>query len=386
MSISYVPVDDTGIVSPSFVPNITYEWQLFSSLSKQFVMDLPTTYGQYGWSLNAPGGGEVHMPTRTANLINDAGYEVMNMSNFEEYSLTIIVIRNGVPVWEGFLGRIRSNSLDSRVSFALIGLWDFFRGRFVRPGFVRTATDMLTIVTDLITHCQTSQPSSDLSITPITQLSGIVKDLTINDYDFKYYADIVEDMTRSADRFDFRIDSTLDPTGAVIRTFNVGYPQIGTRRYVTIEWGKNISAYQWNRDGSSRATRTWGVGSGEASTAALALSEDTSTFGRVPLREVLISRKDLDLSQQPQLQSIVDGERRKNNTPIETITATIVSENNSEEFVGAFNIGDSIMVKIDDGFTQIDGWYRVLSMQVTVSDRMQETIDLDLGPEWATGA
>lgn len=382
---SYVPVDDTGIVVPSFIPNLKYQWLLYNTLAKTFVTELPVTYGTYGWKLNAPGGGEVHMPTRTANLTN-ALYEIMNISNFEEYSLSVIVMRNNTPVWEGFLGRMRSNSLDSRVSFALIGLWDFFRNRYVRPTFVRTATDLMTIVTDLVTHCQTSQPSSDLSFTTSSAASGIIQDFTINDYDFKYYGDAIEDLARSQERFDFRCDTAIDAAGAITRVFTATYPQIGTRRSVVVEYGKNMESYQWNRDGSSRATRTWGIGSGEASAASLALSEDTSTFGRVPLRETLLTRKDLDLSQQDQLQSIVDGERRKNNTPIETISCVIVSENNSEEFVGAFNIGDSIMCTIDDGFTQIDGWYRVLAMDVTVSPDMQETISLDLGPEWATGA
>lgn len=376
----YEFVDDEGIVLEDYTPDLEYKYEVYRSLSREFVGELPVGYSNYGRVLNAPGGGELHLPNQTDRTF-DTGVEILYPGRFEDYEYTCMVVRNDTPVWEGFIARTNTASLDQRISFALIGLWDFFRGRFVRPSYVTGAQDLFTIIRGLVDHAQTMQPSSQLSITTGSELSGVITDLTVNDYDFKYYGDIIEDLAGAENGFDFRIEHAFSVSGEVLRTFKLGYPKIGVRREIVLEWGMNMYEYTYATDGSTRPTRIWGIGAGEGPSMALALAEDTSTFGRIPLREDIISHKEIAASQQSQLQAMTDGERRKYSQPVELVNCTIYGG----DLIGTFIEGDSVQVRIDDGYTQVDKWMRVLSYTVRVQHDLLETIDVELGPEFATG-
>lgn len=377
-----IAVDTSQIQSPPFDPPVKYVYEAYETMTNDFIGELPVTYGNYGPSLNAPGGGELHLPLRT-NKINEQTFERFTSNQYEEYATSVIIKRNDAIVWGGFLGRARASSLDARVSFALIGFWDYFRGRMIRANYNYSAgMDQLDVARDLVNRAQ-AEAAGDINVDPYatTNLSGVEIAPIYDKNDFKIFADAIEDLARTATGFDFRIQVTSDANGLPVKSFQVGYPKLGTRRDTVLEVGRNIVEWQWNRDGSLRPNRIWGVGAGEGAGTLVVLSEDTPSFGRVPLREGTIVRKELTQRFKSTLQAITDRERRKFTQPVETVTVTCIAEG----LIGAFLEGDSLKVVINDGYLQIDTYMRVLSYTVRIQDNQQELIDIELGPEWATG-
>jgi len=372
---------------PEISTALEYEWKLYESMTGRYLGDLPVTYATYSHRRNAPGGGELHLPSSTRRTFG-LDVEPFDLAGVEEYAHQLGIFRNDSLVWNGLIGRTRTNSIDARAAFALVGWWDYFRGRIVRPTF-HHAGDMLDVIRMFVEHCQLNDASGNLGIMTDMMdderaLSGIFQELMINDYDFKYYGDIIEDLARGNDPFDFNITSFTDVDGMIMKELVLGAPRIGIRRPVHVEWGRNMFEYQWARDGSTRQTRTWGIGAGEGAQALIALRDDSASFGRVPMREGIIARKEIDWTQYARLVSITNAEQQSKTQPVETLNCTVYSGGAHDPIVGAFTVGDSIQATIDDGLTQIDKYMRVQSYAVSVQDNMEETVDIELAPETVT--
>jgi len=381
-------VDTTGIQAPTTDIDLEYEYLFYETLSGNFIGALPGAYGSYGEVLRGPGGGEIHLPLYAqkggrAESLGRAYAEQVTSNSFEEYTHCVAIKRNGVCVWSGFIGRTRVSSADRRVNIALIGYWDYFRNRLIRYSFDTGPTeDVFTTVRNLINNAQSDGPSSDIGLTMGSELSGIPANLKINSYDFRYVGDVIEGLAKSDNNFDFDIETQFGDSGALLKTLRLGAPKLGRRTEYVLEWGRNMYVYNYERDGDVRKLGLWGIGAGEGDNLVLARSLDSAAFGRTPLREGTIQRKDLDATQQGSLQRLTDGEIRKYAGSVQILNCTI----DAADAVGVFTTGDSVRVVIDDGFTQIDQFMRVLTTLVRVQDNLSESMDIDLGPEWATGA
>jgi len=381
------PVDTSQIQSPSFEPLLEYRYSMYETLSGDFVDEMPVTYSNYGKVLNAPGAGEIHLPIRAmkgsfAEALGRPFQEKMTSNSFEEYTHCIAIVRNDACVWSGFLGRTRVSSADRRVSIALIGYWDYFRNRLIRQRMDLAGQNAFTAVRQLIDHCQDEYGiASDLGVLTGSGLAPFFTDQVINTYDFRYYGDVIEDMAKSDDHFEFSIDTQFDTSELLTKTLKLGAPTLGRRVEYVLEWGKNMYVYNYERDGDQRRNQMWGVGAGEGDNLVIARAIDNPSLGRFPIRDGVIQRKSLDSTQRSSLQRLTDGEVKKYGGSVQILNCTI----DATDAVGVFNPGDSVPVVIDDGFTQIDTWMRVLTTSVRVQDNLSESMDIDLGPEWATG-
>lgn len=379
----YQTVDTTDIEPPTFTLSEVYKVMVYETMTGDYVGDLPATYLNYTHVLNGPGACEVHFPIRDnkGTIVPDGIAQKLTSPQVEEYTHTIVITKNDVLVWAGFWARTRGGSIDNRVYVAGVGFWDYFRYRLVRPGENHPNADIFAIVRDLVNSAQ-SIYYLDIGVDTGSEVAGVNTALVVNDYDFRTYGDVVEDLARQESaRFDFRIDSALDPNGNLLKLFKLGYPKLGTRRSFVATLGSNIMVYSWERDGSQRFTRLFGVGAGEGVGTLVVQGGDTTTYGRVPVRDGTVTRKEIPRTRQAQLQGIVNSEARKYTQPIEVLSLTLYGKN----IVGGFTEGDSIQAVIDDGFVQLDQWLRILSYTVRVQDNGEETVDVELGPEWATG-
>jgi hypothetical protein len=379
-----LPVDTSGIELPDFMASEVYTVMVFETMTGNYVTDLPVSYLNYTHTLSGPGACEVHWPVYdNKGSIDPDALQKLTSDDLEEYAYSLVITKDDTVVWGGFLGRIRASSLDMRVGCAGVGFWDYFRNRFVHPTFTRaSATDVLTIVRDLVDAAQ-AQPSYDIGVVTGSETAGVTTTLDVPWYDFKFYGDVIEDLARSEEhRFDFRIDTQFDANGVLEKRFHVGYPQLGTRRSFVAEVGTNISVWHWERDGSDRPTRIWGIGAGEGASIVNVVMSDSTTLGRVPVRDKAFTRKDISTSKKYQLVGLVGAELHKHSLPTEVLSLTLYGPN----IVGAFTVGDSIQVVIKEGFLQFDRWMRILSYTVRVQDNGQETIDVELAPEGVTGS
>lgn len=357
--------------------DVEYKFLVYESLSGVFVGELPITYASYSNVIRGPGGAELHMPIQILN----STVQQITSNDIEEYRHIIAITRDDVCVWAGFIAKIRCQSSDNRVYIACIGYWDYFRNRFYRHN--RTyGGDILAIARDVVQRVQAEGGPAQLNIVSgESTLAGVNLAFTTRDYDMKTPAEIIEDLARSDRSFDFRIQVDLDTQGTLSKRIFFGYPKIGTRKEFVVEFGRNVSEYQYQRDGDQRVNQMWGIGAGEASDVLIARASDTASFATVPLREGAIQRKEYDSSQLHVLQGIVNGEQTKLAGAVEILSCTLIDD----DAIGAFIAGDSLQVVVNHGFTQLDTWMRLLTYTVRVQDNASESIDMELGPEWATG-
>src|SRR5215207_2273496 len=285
------PVDTSQIQSPSFEPLLEYRYSMYETLSGDFVDEMPVTYSNYGKVLNAPGAGEIHLPIRAmkgsfAEALGRPFQEKMTSNSFEEYTHCIAIVRNDACVWSGFLGRTRVSSADRRVSIALIGYWDYFRNRLIRQRMDLAGQNAFTAVRQLIDHCQDEYGiASDLGVLTGSGLAPFFTDQVINTYDFRYYGDVIEDMAKSDDHFEFSIDTQFDTSELLTKTLKLGAPTLGRRVEYVLEWGKNMYVYNYERDGDQRRNQMWGVGAGEGDNLVIARAIDNPSLGRFPIRD-----------------------------------------------------------------------------------------------------
>jgi hypothetical protein len=257
----------------------------------------------------------------------------------------VIVERNEVPIWGGFVWSRVYQSQAKTVQLYAQHFMQYPTYQFIRSDFFRS-NDQLTIFFDLWNHMQ-AVFGRNMNINPPTVFptSGLFKTVDIKSFDFKSYGEVISSIADTNNGFDWTIDFARY-NNLYIKTLRAGYPFLGTNNpsQLIFEYPGSILNYYATESMADAGTNvfTLGSGDGEAMVFYEAIAQDLLDAG-FPRWDVVASRKD---SGDTNLNNLgrQEGDIRR---PPKLVLKPSLKGNKVPEF-GSWGLGDACQLVIKD--------------------------------------
>lgn len=173
--------------------------------------------------------------------------------------------------------------------------------------------------------------------------------------DQKSIAAAVEELVEADNGIEFTMETSWLPEGRYAHVLRVAQVRLGRLTDVVLEYGRNMTDYQAPRDIGRLANVSDYFGSIEGSSDTL--RRTASVSWDAPRLEAIVSRR--DITSASTLQDMANRDRRKRSKPLTEMTLTCLA--GPDPAVGEVREGDTLRVKIDDGWKPIDGYFRVMA-------------------------
>lgn len=251
----------------------------------------------------------------------------------------LYIMRNGVPVWGGFIWTRRYDSGDNGGTLTLSGktFESYFYHRFQRQTMYWAETDQLDIARWLVTS---NGSAAALSIEVDTATSPRYRERTMFGYEFKTTGEELEQLANLIDGFDWNVIVGLDSDQKPTRKLTFYYPEAGVRRDKTtlqFEYPGVIKNFTMTDDAESGGNYIWAIGAGEGSEM---LFESASDYGQLsagwPVLEA--SRSHKSVLKPSTLRDHANKALSKLNTPTSVFTVEIRGD--LDPVFGTYNLGD----------------------------------------------
>lgn len=298
-------------------------------------------------------------------------------ANVSEGNTIIYVVRNQIIVWAGLLWETLTSGGSNSSTITIYGkdLFSYFedsdnRGMYIWHDLSYENVDQLSIARALITYAQSSSikgPQANLNIltgTELTTDNGNTQKLRTRNYlahELRNVGDAITQLAALKTGFDFRIDTNYE-AGVPVSRFRLFYPSVGTALGMSLELGKNILGYTQMQEAQSQARRVIVTGQGEGDLKLTSKAEDT-VYTSYPMREATFSLG--DISEQATLDAHAEAQLQRVRQPRRIPTLVVKS---SDPEVGSFVCGDTMNVKIDDGFVQLNQPYKLVQYEVRLDE------------------
>ncbi len=298
----------------------------------------------------------------SAPVISEELEHLVSMRRYET-----IVRRNGVDVWAGEqTNRYGSLSVDSP-NFITITSHTFeeMLNSMYTPRFVRYENeDEGDILKDLVDTFQ-AQTNGNLGLTFGTYLTGTNRD---REYNTDNILEAFINMSNVLNGPDFYITKN--------KQINiVKHRGIDKSKNIMLEWKTNIKSISISEDFSTPTTKATVLGAGFGS------EQLIHSETNVPLSEVYGLREqrssEVDVSIQSTLEAKAQALIRKYKQPLQTIQISQVPSTVPD--FGSIGLGDSIKIRVDEGFYNIDNTYRVYGYDVSIDKDGKESIEYIIG-------
>ena len=239
-----------------------YRYLFADLLTNQIYAELPLTGVSFGQELNTAGSFSGSL------LLTDVKIDSYNIASYTNPARTAIYVdRNGTIVWAGVLWARDYDSSSQKITFQAREFESYFEKRRIATTYTATAVDQFTVVEDLFNQVQ-AVSGGNINVVIPTNTSGVLVTKTYNDYEQKPLTEAVYELSRSNTGFDWNIDVSYDSSYNIVKTLELAYPRRGTAMVansvnnIVLEFPGSIIAYKYPEDGSSIATKMYGVGSG----------------------------------------------------------------------------------------------------------------------------
>lgn len=234
-----------------------------------------------------------------------------------------------------------------------------------------TNADMSSIATNLVSRAQTSPDYSDLNISTSGPPSGIITTISYKMTDHNNVFDIITDLTTQKNSRLGSIDVSIETPTPTSRIFTTWYPGKGSYKpNLVLEYGRNITKYDYELDGEQTANSIIVQGEGSGPTRMERGYVDASSLGGLILQELFSAPSGTPIDQLDAL-AYQEFTRSKNIVTILHITTS------DPALVGTLKTGDTVPVRIDDNWTQVNGDYRITEIVLTPgTEEQQITLNL----------
>lgn len=315
-------------------------------------------------------------------VLNSAGtlectIPLQTTATFGAGSHSVWVLRNGVSVWSGIIMVTTPNVTDKTITIGAVGWESYLYRRVLNKTveyFIQDQTSQ--IANDLIEYAFDLSGESGLPtrINPYptvnTPASGRIQTLdTIYFFEKRIVGQVLDTVAGVVDGFDYgmldRWDAGTDEPELEFRTW---YPRRGVR--LTNRWayfgnneaGSNMVPESAAIDASSLSFRVHGAGRGDGYLTPTTVKADFVTGAIYPYYESVATWGDIGLASA--ISDLTSEELNRVKTPYRVISVALRPD--TEDAVpGAFDPGDSVMIYIDEGWWQVNTWYRIISYTVT---------------------
>lgn len=287
---------------------------------------------------------------------------------------TVTAYRDEQPMWGGIIWTSTYDSSSNAVSIGCGDYWTYFDHRFVLPLLALvagsgdnqvaptstyvaeqdteySADDQSDIARALVTLAQT-HTGGDIGIEMDAALSGFLRDRLYEGHQLDSVGEALRQLAGVIDGPDMMFDVVgVDAMSRPVRRLLLGHPALGTAGSTHVwEYGANMSAYTWPRDGTSMVTRQFAFGDGTAEGSPIAVSEDTAAYtadgGGWPLLET--ESQYSGISDITTLQEHADGEQSVRRRPVALPRFTVRGD--LPPMVGEWSVGDDALARIEDDF------------------------------------
>jgi hypothetical protein len=235
--------------------------------------------------------------------------------------------------------------------------------------------EQFDIVRGIIDYLQANQ---DLGITADTHNSGVERRRKYHHYERKNAGSAIRELADVVDGFDFASDTVRDSSDTITKHLRLYYPARGRRTSHVLDYSEdgstNIDDYSWTLDPGRMENQTDAIGAGIEEAKLIATAADPNQWAQYPILDGVESRE--SVTEQATLQGHADQRLRERSGPIEALTVKLKA--NAKPSFSSWVPGDQITVRISDKAISVDGFWRVISDSVEVSDSGDETVQLQL--------
>lgn len=375
-----------------------YTFLVVGLLSGKVVDEVDLSSFSFQEILNRAGSGQA-----TARIESPSTTE----ENFLAWGNALYALRGDNVIWGGIIGDVEPRA-DSRViNVPLFGFMEYYHTQpiqstiqpaaFVHPppnaqfiyatayggdphksAVVFQQVDQYRIFEDLIMHVGRRDALSRIGPTVrYDALSGVLRDDTWYNYEYKMVGEACEQLADRENGFDWHYRYYLDSNSPAFFFFL--HPKCGVRP-ITLEWDADPMASNLATYDLSGATKPKSsviiVGEGEGPASTVARKEavtSVDTGGRPRYYEVVTMS---DIKVQATLQSHANKIYTRNVFPRRDGRVTL-SINPEEEFLN-FESGNQLHLRIDDHGIQVSKQYKVITRQWVLSKEGDEIITVDL--------
>jgi len=314
------------------------------------------SFSQY---LNKPGDASF-----SGSVYNEKLFGENVMPGFAE----LYIYRYGTLVWGGEIGSLQESMSDTQdgVTVTAKGFLDLLSKKVVGTAAaprVFSSTDLSTIGWTLIDEAQTGTNASF----GITQGVLATSRNADRSYDYKILKEALEGLSN------LNIINGIDLEITAAKEFNTYYPQKGREiADVVFEWGKNIKSYTGALDSVDMTNRIILLGSGEGEAMVTTTRNNAALQAIYKIREKTLSYKDIGSTA-----TLADhGDKELSLRGMQQQTFSLIIAGDCEPAYGSYLLGDSVKVVIQEGRVNINGFYRIYGIKVTVDDEDKEDIEL----------
>lgn len=292
----------------------------------------------------------------------------------------LFLYRSGVLLWAGKILTRRTDAGsedDGTITVTAQGfLWSLGKKVIGTIASPRTFTneDLSDIANTVRSETQTGT-NADLGILPGALASSRNGDRT---YKYENAREALEGLTN------LRVENGIDIDVDAFKQLSTFYPGKGRDlEDVVFEWGVNITSYFFIDDATEIANQVIVIGKEDGVSTPVVvrdgpafLQEDYGILQDVVTRSgvtdtaTLEEWGDRELVKRQQGKQLL-GIRTKGNLP---------------PFLGSFDVGDRVRVKINYGIDAIDGLYRISAINVRLTDNGEEDIELQFGEQEDVGS
>lgn len=314
-------------------------------LTRQVIEDLPL----YGVSLSR----------QISGAGNFTGSFKLGTGDFSDEDLlnasvpglrAVYVLRNTQCIWAGPIWSRTYQSQAQVISMTGQTYESIFAKLKVEDLFVLEQVDQIQIFRDLIARMQGQQNCNfGIDYTTYTQMSGVLRDLTIQPYEHKLFSEPLDDMLKQANSFDYIIDYLVNPATDAITLFaKTGYPYLGFGQAgIELDYPGPVSNYYYPESGSRGIVRETILGQGEGTAMAVGTytNQDLVDAGYPMWQQ---PRSEKSISDPAQIARIAEESGRTRKMPVSIPTIELEIGDEAVDFSEWSNFGVPINFHVQD--------------------------------------
>lgn len=350
------------------------EWRVLAAdlVTNTVKAEIPFSGFGFGRVLNGAG-------TFDAGIGQD--HEKATATNLDPARTALYVERGSRIVWGGILWPFRREMGSREIRVEASDWVGWLARRNIRHTLTYPATydtdpnatvEQFDIVRGIVTYLQSVK---DFGVVVDSHNSGVLRRQKYPHYERKPAGEAVHQLADRINGFDYAADTTRDPaTDEITKHLRLYYPRRGRRTNHVFSWGVNIDDYSYVKDGSRIENQVDAFGQGEEDDMLIATAADPNQWANYPILDGRIDHK--TVSQQATLQGHADTRLKERRLPVEHLELKLKA--NALPSFSSWVPGDEATVNIDDGIVQVDGFWRIMSDHVDVTETGDEVVALTL--------
>jgi hypothetical protein len=358
-------------------------WKLiYTDLKSGTILgELPAQSFSFTETLNADGGFQVTMPlvntTPTGRLTNDASAIQITSAELAPGQTGIYFERGGTLMGGGILWGVSASVAANSLTLSGGGFLSYFRHRTIKVDTVHSAVDQLNIARSFLDVAQAVGGGDIGILTSETSVSGVTRDRTYLGYERRIVAEALEQLSQVQNGFDFRFSSGY-VAGAIATEFVTIFPSSGRRTSFVFELGANIQLLDFKSNGSTLTNHVDAIGGGDGEDLPIQTAQDPTGLSSRPLLETVLNLSDVTVEA-----TLLEHAKRaitRGSEPMVQLDVLVFPD--QLPVLGSYVIGDLVKVRGSYGYIDLDdSWFRITSINVSVSDDGSEESKLSLIPQ-----